>query len=270
VVVLVDGGSASASEIVAGALQDHDRALVIGLPTYGKGSVQTLYHLSGGNVLRLTTAKWFTPVGRSIQKEDSEDEGAPRQPVGATLTLAGRPIARPDTAGRPTVESMGGRTLYGGGGIVPDLVIFPDTLTTPELAAVQTIFRQAAALDRAIFNYAVRYIREHPGLSQTFELTASDLDGLIASLPAAGVEADPTIVRQVERHLRHELGQKIARQAWGDEAAFLERRDRDPQLRLALEVLSRSGTPEDVFRVANERRASLTSPASTSVARPDR
>jgi carboxyl-terminal processing protease len=62
--VLVDGSSASASEIVAGALQDHDRGAVVGLPTYGKGSVQTLFRLSGGNVLRLTTARWYTPVGR--------------------------------------------------------------------------------------------------------------------------------------------------------------------------------------------------------------
>jgi carboxyl-terminal processing protease len=68
IVVLVEPSSASASEIVAGALQDHDRALVLGRTTYGKGSVQTLYPLTGNNWLKMTTARWYTPVGRSIQK----------------------------------------------------------------------------------------------------------------------------------------------------------------------------------------------------------
>ncbi len=68
-VVLVDGGSASASEIIAGALQDNDRAVLVGESTFGKGLVQSLYRLSGGNVLRLTTARWYTPVGRSINKD---------------------------------------------------------------------------------------------------------------------------------------------------------------------------------------------------------
>jgi hypothetical protein len=95
VVVLTDGSTASASEIVAGSLQDHDRALVIGTPSYGKGLVQSLYPLDGGWALKLTTAKWYTPSGRSIQRERLAD---------------GRPVAIADSA-RPVFRSDGGRPV---------------------------------------------------------------------------------------------------------------------------------------------------------------
>src|SRR5690606_34975544 len=102
IVVLVNQYSASAAEIVAGALQDHDRALVIGMPTFGKGSVQTLFQLSGGNYLKMTTGKWYTPVGRSIQK-DSDPDAIAMAAAGAAVLESGAPtpVEQPvDTAGR--------------------------------------------------------------------------------------------------------------------------------------------------------------------------
>ena len=74
IVTLVNGGTASAAEIIAGALQDHDRALVVGTPTFGKGLVQSLYQLSPQTALKLTTARWYTPSGRTIQRKSKSEE----------------------------------------------------------------------------------------------------------------------------------------------------------------------------------------------------
>ncbi len=100
IVTLVDERSASASEIIAGALQDHDRAAVVGAPTFGKGSVQTLFPLPGGSILRLTTARWFTPLGRSINK-DREDQI--RALERSALTLTGLFATLPDTSAKPSL-----------------------------------------------------------------------------------------------------------------------------------------------------------------------
>jgi carboxyl-terminal processing protease len=112
-VVLTDSGTASASEIVAGALQDHDRALVVGTTTYGKGSAQRVFHLDEG-ALKLTTARWYTPSGRSIDR--------PRR-VADEDDADGLVTPRDSSTPRPEFRTDGGRTVLGGGGIVPDVVV---------------------------------------------------------------------------------------------------------------------------------------------------
>src|ERR1041384_219337 len=126
VVVLTNGFTASAAEIITGALQDHDRAVVVGTPTFGKGLVQSLWQLTPETALKLTTARWFTPSGRTIQRKSKNEEDQLAQ---AEAAEQGRDTTPPDTT--QVFHTDRGRVEFGGGGIRSDVFIKPDTFTTP-------------------------------------------------------------------------------------------------------------------------------------------
>lgn len=247
VVLLIDESSASASEIVAGALQDHDRALVLGATSFGKGSVQTLFRLTGGNVLRLTTARWYTPAGRSIQKEFEEQLSLGARGV---PTLAGPLAERPDTAGKPRVTSMGGRSLVAGGGITPDLLVVPDTLTADEQEAVRAVYQEAGTFNTALFNYSVRYLQENPGLSRDFTLEEGALEGFYRFLVESEVSVDRPTFDRAARFIRFQLEREIARREWGEQGEFLHMAPDDHALQRALDFLREADSPGDLFDVA--------------------
>lgn len=243
IVALVDGSSASASEIVAGALQDHDRAVLVGETTFGKGSVQSLYRLTGGDVLRLTTARWYTPLGRSIHAEPAERDFSDEH----TLSISGQLVEPTEIEGRPTFETDAGRTVYGGGGITPDLFVLPEALGLDEARGVQGLFRSAGGFSLAVFAFAVDYVADHPDLEPGFSLGAGDLEAFFAELPEhdAIVERDDFVA--AERFVRYHLEREIADQAWGEIGPFQQLLRHDRQLSRAIEVLSAAETPSELL-----------------------
>ncbi len=250
VVVLIDQTSASASEIIAGALQDHDRAVLVGETTFGKGSVQSLYRLTGGDVLRLTTAKWYTPVGRSIHLDpDSRfvpvDENTER-----AYSIAGQLVEPVTIEGRPEFLSGGGRTVYGGGGITPDVFVYPETLGPAESNGVLRLFRSGSGFSVSLFNYAVEYVAEHPNLEVGFSVTEADVADFYEAL---GNDADAVAVRDfaaAERFVRYHMEREIALQAWGDAGEFGQLRGHDRQLSRAIELLRAADTPTALIALA--------------------
>ncbi len=246
-VVLVDERSASAAEIVAGALQDHDRALLVGRRTWGKGSVQSLFTLQGGDVLKLTTARWYTPVGRSIDKPADQRAEVFED---ATLGLGGSLVPRPSDEERPTFTSTGGRTLFGGGGISPDIVVYPDTLALAEQTGVRKLYQDAGVLNQALFDYVVHEVSERTELSADFELTDADLAAFRAELEGRDVTVDAEAFAASARYLRYQLTSELALQGLGEEGRFLRLMTHDRVLQRAADLLRTHHSQATLLEVA--------------------
>ena len=229
-VVLTDGGTASASEIVAGALQDHDRALVLGTTSFGKGLVQSLFPLDGGYALKITTGKWYTPSGRSIHRERK-------------LLPDGRLVeTKPDSLeteaskkSRPAFSSDAGRTVYGGGGIAPDVIVPDDTLSTAEQDFLRSLAPKAQPFVTTLNQYALELKSQAaPGFTIRPEWRAE----MRRRLTAAGVTIDAKYEPTATKVLDRELDRRVARLVLGDAGAKVRALPEDHQLVEAMQLLS--------------------------------
>jgi carboxyl-terminal processing protease len=248
--VLIGQRSASATEIVAGALQDHDRAILIGETTFGKGSVQTLLQLPGNNMLKLTTARWYTPSGRSIQKPYGIHEDVTAVVDGAEIdvraaTEAARDVEERLEEGTATYRTSKGRTVLGGGGITPDLVVL-DTLSTAEQELVRTIREDWAQFEQLIYRYSVGYARQNdlrPGFPVTEAMLADFYDLLVEDGLAVDREAYDAASVWVGRRLAYEISVvEFSRQE-----GWKRLMNDDLRVRVATEILIQAPSTEEVF-----------------------
>jgi carboxyl-terminal processing protease len=222
-VVLVDRNSASASEIVSGCIQDHDRGLVVGETTFGKGLVQRVIPLRNGGALALTTAKYYTPSGRLIQRDYSnlddyfldaelEDDDA-------------RAAVDPEAAGHELRRTDSGRTVYGGGGITPDYVVRAER----EPALLSRIRRE-----NILFDYAVRFVAAHPDLKPGFAVSDDVMKDLRAFLASRNFKYDAEAFDGSRKGLELRLRSQIGRVKWGAEAESRILVEGDTQVQKAL------------------------------------
>ena len=242
-VVLVDSGSASASEIVAGALQDHDRAVLIGTTTFGKGSAQSLFQMPSGGALKLTTALWYTPVGRSINRpisSDSADHEAPPLDAGG--------------ARKESYQTDGGRTVYGGGGITPDLIIGRAAPTEAQLALERGLGRQIPEFLDALVSYSLDLRGSRAVSTPSFQVTNAMLDELWRRMQQRGIRMDRMTYDDAADFVRRRLGVEIARYVFGADAEFQRVAQTDSAIQAALTLARGARTQQELFERAAQRR----------------
>jgi hypothetical protein len=186
-------------------------------------------------------------VGRSINKAREDQIHTLER---SALTLNGFLAALPDTLAKPAYLTDGGRKVLGGGGIVPDVLVMADTLTTLEMEAIRELDRSGGSFQTAVFNYAVRYLQGHPSPPRGFSVGPQDLEDFRALLTESNVNLSASAFRRLERFIRFQIEREIALRAWGDSGEFLRTIDSDRVVQRALALLKDSGSTADLLRLA--------------------
>lgn len=251
IIVMVNGSSASASEIVSAAIQDHDAGLVVGNVSFGKGSVQTVFPLDEDEALKLTTALYYTPSGRSIHKA--------RQRHGEEVIEV---ISEVDLESDPAEDELhrfdkdkfytdSGRVVYGGGGVSPDMEIDQDFMNDFEVAVV---------LDGALFSFAVDYANDHEGLGNDFKVSdemfsrfkifLGEREKIGEYLEDFNLSLSDSLMDASRDYLDRGIRREIARRVDGSTAAYKVAIEADTQLHEALALFNNHPTLEELLKAA--------------------
>jgi carboxyl-terminal processing protease len=239
--VLIDEGSASASEIVAGAVQDNDRGLIVGRRSFGKGLVQEHVSLPDSSAVRITTARYYTPSGRCIQRPYGEGVDYDEDMSGrlAHGELLARDSVRLDSSQR--FATLNGRPVFGGGGIMPDVFVAADTV---ERSAYLSELFFSGALNQYAFDLADRNRARLKGMgsaeafSERFTVDTAMLEGLVGEARRSGVPEDPDGFQRSRRLITARLKAGVARNIWGDAGYYRILLKDDPMYGVARENLA--------------------------------
>jgi carboxyl-terminal processing protease len=249
-VVLVNRGTASAAEIVSGAIQDHDRGLIVGEVTFGKGLVQTVYPLSENTGLALTTAKYYTPSGRLIQRDYNGvslyDYYYARDEEENPNTNAN---TNPSTSPSPNKEvklTDSGRTVFGGGGITPDVKIKPFKTSH---------FEDTLLVKYAFFNFAKHYLMNRH-VDKNFEVTDQVMQEFRKFLDSEKIPYTEAELNEGSDYIRSSIKTELFIAEFGQEEGLRVRAESDPQVTAALNLLPKAkDLAENAKKILAQRAA---------------
>jgi len=242
VVLLVNRGTASSAELIAGALQDHDRAVIVGTATYGKGVLQTTYPLADEVAIKLTTAKWYTPSGRSVQRPPSNAAGG----VGNRLPGVQPTVLRTE-AGRPIPDASG---------ILPDLTVRASLRSDAERLLNAALGDDFDRFKGSVAAFAAD-LRSRGGVTdESFQVTAAMRDSLYQRMDEEGLDLSRETYDQASSYVSELLGNEIARELFGTESVVRRQAKADRQLQAALRLLRGSRTQQEALTSAIAAQAS--------------
>ena len=248
IVVLVNGGTASASEIVSGALQDHDRALIVGTTTFGKGLVQTVSPLSYGTGLALTTARYYTPSGRLIQR--------PYKNI-SYWEYRFNPQPAPKAK---VYYTDSGRKVYGGGGITPDVVIPPPKPNAFQMELLQdgVFFPQTGVspLENGVGDFTRYFLGQRPKITRDFTVDQSVIDDFQNYLTSQRIPYTAQDIQQNLDWIKWKIKREVFSSVFGSDAGYQVELEHDEQVLKAIPLIPQArALYRNVRRILAERSA---------------